>query len=163
MCIFFFYNPECCKQCSKLLCSMHICGVFSHHYSQTLIQTLSLCSSCVAPVTTLEQKFPSVVAEDIQQQVTTPPACHICGTANTHLSCRTKPDIVPCYFVSVGCVIAHSVTCQPLSSEAQLHSKSGPHEHSGTETGSSSSASFFFSHCSISPVYSPFIQSVICH
>jgi len=38
------------------------------------------------------------------------------------------------------------------------------HMNSGTETGSSSSASFFFSHCcSVGPLYSPFIQSVICH
>jgi len=38
------------------------------------------------------------------------------------------------------------------------------HMNSGTETGSSSSASFFFSHChSICPLYSPFIQSIICH
>lgn len=125
---FFFRNPECSKQRGELLCSMHVCGVFSHHYGQTLIQTLSLCSSCVAPMTTLDQKFPSAVPEDVQQQVTTLAACHICGTANTLLSCRTKSDVVPCCFVSVGCVIAHSVMCQPLSSEAQLHSKCGPHE-----------------------------------
>jgi hypothetical protein len=92
-----------------------------------------------------------------------PAACHVCGTAHTLLSCRTKSDVL-CYFVSVGCVIAHSVTCQPFSADAQLQSKTRRHEHSGTETGSSSSVSVFFCQChSISPIYSPFIPSVICH
>jgi hypothetical protein len=94
-----------------------------------------------------------------------PVVCHICDTKSTLLCIRTKPDMVPCYFVcpdtvpccfvcpdmvpccfvcpdTVPCcfmcpghAVAHAVICQPLTAEAQVQSETNPCEICGGQSG----------------------------